>query len=191
MTFKPENDGIDHINVYSLGKTNLGAKLSNFYKHTIVLTSDDIDAAIERKGHYPERTEFESIEGLWYWLQLYNPSKPDNRGYNTEVNELCHLSFAKAKRHGKTLRTRFLHRLPEDGHLDETEFRMIIMTAMTLRIITDPVTAIELAESTLPLDHYYVNKGVRKDAGHRWVIDFWEELRNEAKKSIRTFTSPE
>lgn len=30
MNFKPEMDGIDHINVYSKGKTELGKLLSNF-----------------------------------------------------------------------------------------------------------------------------------------------------------------
>lgn len=52
MKLKPENDGIDHINVYSKGKTELGKFLTNF-AHTPVTTED---------GH------FESIEGYWYWL---------------------------------------------------------------------------------------------------------------------------
>lgn len=48
----PERDGVDHINVYSKGKTSIGKFLSNFERSPIE-TED---------GH------FESIEGYWYWL---------------------------------------------------------------------------------------------------------------------------
>ncbi len=54
----PEKDGIDHINVYSKGKTSLGRFLSNF-------------------ALCPIETEdgpFDSIEGYWYWLGY-----PDDR----------------------------------------------------------------------------------------------------------------
>lgn len=52
----PTKDGIDHINIYSKAKTELGRFLTNF-AHT----------PIDNKfGH------FESIEGLWYWLGTRN-----------------------------------------------------------------------------------------------------------------------
>ena len=48
----PELDGIDHINVYSRGKTALGRQLSNFastpFKH-------------------PTDGDFLTVEGWWYW----------------------------------------------------------------------------------------------------------------------------
>jgi hypothetical protein len=50
--FTDQTDGIDHINIYSQGKTELGRFLSNFTR-------------------YPIETEdgpFQSIEGYWYWL---------------------------------------------------------------------------------------------------------------------------
>lgn len=50
--FIPTKDGIDHINIYTKGKTELGRFLSNFAKVDIV--TDDGD--------------FSSIEGYWYWL---------------------------------------------------------------------------------------------------------------------------
>ncbi len=53
---KPENDGIDHINVYSKGKTKLGRFLTNFAKSPIET----------------EDGPFESIEGYWYWLSCKN-----------------------------------------------------------------------------------------------------------------------
>jgi hypothetical protein len=46
-------DGVDHINIYSKGKTALGRNLSNF-------------AAIGFS--HPKYGEFASMEGFWYWL---------------------------------------------------------------------------------------------------------------------------
>lgn len=48
----PSKDGVDHINVYSKGKTRLGRMLSNFHAH-------DIET---------EDGWFMSVEGYWYWL---------------------------------------------------------------------------------------------------------------------------
>ena len=53
------NDGRDHINVYSQGKTSLGVFLSNWYRYSMVLG---------------DLGRFESVEGLWYYL-----SKRDER----------------------------------------------------------------------------------------------------------------
>ncbi len=53
MSFKPEMDGIDHINVYSKGKTYLGRYLTNFAYSPFELA---------------DHGKFDSIEGYWYWL---------------------------------------------------------------------------------------------------------------------------
>lgn len=52
MSYLPENDGIDHINVYSKGKTKLGKMLSNFAWTPFVL--DEIGP-------------FCTVEGWWYY----------------------------------------------------------------------------------------------------------------------------
>lgn len=52
MKYKPENDGVDHINVYSKGQTELGRLLSNFA---------DTPFELEGKG------KFRTVEGFWYW----------------------------------------------------------------------------------------------------------------------------
>lgn len=52
----PSKDGIDHINIYSGGKTKLGQVLSNFYPYDIK-TKDG---------------NFMSVEGYWYWLSIEN-----------------------------------------------------------------------------------------------------------------------
>lgn len=68
----PETDGVDHINVYSKGKTELGRLLSNF-------------------AHTPFKfngKKFESVEGFWYW-------------WITEKDELKDLWGIKAKTTGR------------------------------------------------------------------------------------------
>lgn len=46
-------DGTAHINVYSVGKTELGRRLTNFAKIDFV---------------HPEYGWFQSMEGYWYWV---------------------------------------------------------------------------------------------------------------------------
>lgn len=53
MIYMPENDGLDHINVYSRGKTQLGRLLTNF-AHT--------------PFEHPSRGRFSSMEGYWYYV---------------------------------------------------------------------------------------------------------------------------
>ena len=52
MIINPDNDGIDHINTYSKGKTELGKLLTNF-AHTPFV--------------HPKYGEFQSVEGFWYF----------------------------------------------------------------------------------------------------------------------------
>lgn len=59
MNYSSETDGIDHINTYSKGKTELGRFLSNFARHRIK-TED---------GY------FRSVEGYWYWLGCTHENK--------------------------------------------------------------------------------------------------------------------
>lgn len=67
----PKNDGVDHINVYSKGRTQLGRELSNFahvpFKH-------------------PDYGFFASGEAFWYWLST-----------GKQHNELRRLYGATAK----------------------------------------------------------------------------------------------
>lgn len=73
-SFLYQQDGIDHINIYSRGHTELGRYLSNF-------------------AYAPIQTQdgwFNSIEGYWYWL-------------NTHNDQLRVLHGFKAKAFGKEL----------------------------------------------------------------------------------------
>lgn len=74
--FEPNNDGIDHVNIYSQGKTELGNWLSNFSYSPI---------------NIPEHGLFKSIEGYWYWL-------------GTKDDSLRYLIGYQAKKKGKKLK---------------------------------------------------------------------------------------
>lgn len=54
MIYYPERDGVDHINVYSKGKTELGQLLTNF---------------ADTPFKHPEHGWFRTVEGFWYWLK--------------------------------------------------------------------------------------------------------------------------
>lgn len=74
-----EIDGIDHINVYSKGKTDLGRWLSNF---------------AESPFEHPCHGHFQSVEGYWYWL------KTGQRHDSLRLLSGCH-----AKRKGRSYST--------------------------------------------------------------------------------------
>jgi len=66
--FTEDTDGIDHINAYSKGKTELGRFLSNFTKCKIK-TDEGI---------------FNSLEGYWYWLLTEDESLKILYGYRAK-----------------------------------------------------------------------------------------------------------
>lgn len=75
MTFNPENDGVDHINVYSQAKTQLGRFLTNF--SYAPFTCED--------------GRFQYVEGYWYWLSCKD-------------DKLRTLSGFAAKKYGREVR---------------------------------------------------------------------------------------
>jgi hypothetical protein len=85
MINKPNGDGIDHINVYSQGKTLLGRFLSNW-------TQCDLD--MDEDGN------FQSVEGYWYWLGTKDDRFRALYGYTAkklgkEVPKTIHLPTEK------------------------------------------------------------------------------------------------
>lgn len=65
-------DGVDHINIYSKGKTSLGRWLTNFAYSPFI---------IEING---EHHQFVSIEGLWYWILTGDDSLKSCYGYDAK-----------------------------------------------------------------------------------------------------------
>jgi len=137
--FAPENDGIDHINVYSQARTELGRFLSNF-------------------AHCPQNTPdgvFQSLEGYWYWLKTYD-------------DRLRNLYGLDAKNLGR--------KLPIVNRFDVPRFKKALKIKLLNNkdfLINSPLWC----DLELPLTHYYVYNGQRKDAGGQWVIEYLEQLR--------------
>ena len=103
---------------------------------------------------------FCSIEGYWYWL-----SCKDDR--------LRELNGWEAKKLGRELGA--------SDWLEELEFKNKIKEAIKLKLKTYPSRLEQLKKINIPLAHYYVygNKVVNVP-NSKWIIDFIEELKNEA-----------
>lgn len=153
MNFKSENDGIDHINVYSKGKTDLGRKLTNFAKTPF----------------FCEDGKFQSMEGYWYWL-LCHKSSPIER------DKLRNLSGFAAKKLGRELGA---EEWPRD---EQSLFRGKIKAAFNKKLEDNPDIARMLINSSLPLVHYYSYGGkIVYNGRSDWLIEYMMEVREELK----------
>lgn len=146
--FDPNRDGVDHINIYSKGKTELGRWMSNFTREPI-----------EVPGH----GHFDSIEGYWYWL-----SKGDDR--------LRTMSGFAAKQLGKSLPVNPQFHQQSSEAL-EFSFRLMIVEALKAKAAKRPDMVAKLRATSLPLTHYYAFNGTVKMAGYEWITQFWSDLR--------------
>lgn len=142
-------DGLDHINVYSQGKTELGRWLSNFTKAPINL---------------PEDGYFLSIEGYWYWLK-------------TKDEKLRTLYGYEAKKYGRNAKpnTTFF---PSDIAPYLPNFQDKIKLAIKTKVLSNLVMKTKFIESTLPFKHYYVFDNRIVEAGHGWQMEYLENLRS-------------
>lgn len=66
-----QEDGKDHINVFSKGTTLLGRKLSNFARTPFIL---------------PLAGRFESVEAFWYWWISGGKSQKNTYGFIAKQN---------------------------------------------------------------------------------------------------------
>jgi hypothetical protein len=110
---------------------------------------------------HPEDGHFESVEGYWYWL-------------STKDERLRQAHGAQAKRLGRNGQGVDWPEIP--GFQDK------IRLAITTKINCTPGLAEMLAESALPLAHYYVFDGaVHQPRNGRWILQHIERLRSELK----------
>lgn len=159
-----KKDGIDHINIYSKGKTALGRFLSNF-------AQADIET---------EDGDFISIEGYWYWLVCN--SCPNV--VSDDLESLRTVFGYDAKILGKSLREKYV--LNETQLDSDLNFKRKIKSAIRFKIENHLQFKNELKTSTLPFEHYYVFYGkIKEPSSHRWVIDYLDELRKEYGDSLR------
>lgn len=145
--YKPENDGIDHINVYSKGKTQLGRGLSNFAYTPFRI---------------PFLGSFNSVEGFWYWVLTNAESTRYTYGFTAKKlgKEILDLQF-----HGK-----------EEVCPNQVSPRLLKI-AYRAKLRCNPSIKQDLEWNTLPLAHYYVYGGkVVEPKEFRWTVELWSSL---------------
>lgn len=69
MIYRPQNDGITHVNVYSKGRTKLGRLLSNF---------------ADTPFRIPFWGEFQCVEGFWYWVMTKDEGLRYTNGFESK-----------------------------------------------------------------------------------------------------------
>lgn len=157
MTWNPNDDGITHINIYSKGNTKLGRFLTHFARTPF---------------QHPVYGNFESVEGLWYFLKT-----------GMKDNYLKSLFGYAAKEHGKKLAV-----VPLEN------FDQLINEANRIKLDTYPEIRKAIKESSIPFTHYYVfgdfnwdkgkrlwaeNSVIRESKGGKVLVSFWESIRTE------------
>jgi hypothetical protein len=149
----PDTDGINHINVYSNGKTLEGRFFTNFARSTFTC----------------EDGKFSSIEGYWYWLSV--PAAEPRR------DEL-RLSYGfQAKKLGRELRGTDWVGTPE------FEGKILRAIDAKLASASYDVKNAARNSKHLPLRHYYVfgegpRAKIHADGKSDWMlkhIDKWRQ----------------
>lgn len=171
MIFTPKTDGIDHVNIYSRGKTQEGRLLSNFAHTPFTL--------------YGIRVA--SVEGF-YQSMLFDDEETRSLVAATYGQEAKAWGKRSGKRAGEEIKT-------WDGRVvkfEGEEFYDEVRKAIKEKIQQNPSVAEALvATEELPLTHYYVMWGrpviPRNGAGilEDCLMSLREELREQAllKKS--------
>jgi hypothetical protein len=149
---KIENDGIDHINIYSRGATEIGRKLSNFSYTPFVL---------------PDHGLFNSVEGFWYWL-----TRRDDR--------LRFLDGYEAKKLGRKLPVIHSYKKCE-YHLFQQEIKSAIDVKLnTHREIRIGLFASELPLVHYYVVRNEIERSINIPDNSVWLMDYFTEIRGEA-----------
>jgi predicted NAD-dependent protein-ADP-ribosyltransferase YbiA (DUF1768 family) len=157
-------DGVDHINIYSKGETELGRLLTNF-AHTPFTVEDG---------------EFASVEAYWYWLLAVEKYKGTVHQFVVELIKLRDLYGYQAKKLGREI---------VGERFDELDtslwFQTKILKAFYAKIEAHPQIAELLKDSTLPFQHYYVFVGRKVEpTSHKWQLKYWERIRRQLKEGV-------
>lgn len=148
----PKTDGIDHINIYSRGKTKLGKYLSNFYEDNFVC--DD--------------GKFKTIEGYWFWLQC------DNKNL---VETLRTTSGFTSKILGTKYRTRHWSEISD--FKSKIILAMENKVAQNIYIANEMIkSTLPFTHYYYITDDEMLYLGETYD----WIIQEWERIRIELKK---------
>ena len=156
----PDDDGITHINIWYLGKTELGRMLSSFY---------------ELPFKHPFFGDFKTMEGLWRYVQNKDTtSEEEARG--VEKDKLRYMKGMAAKNFGRSLKW---HKVDY--------FKEIIAAANFYKIEQSTKLMKMFTESTLPFAMYYVHSTTGDAEGqegpvvnltnYNWLVKSFEDNR--------------
>lgn len=173
---EPNSDGVDHINVYSKGRTELGRMLTNFHRHPFQF----------------EGIEFASLEAWWYY-ELLREAGVYIRLNNNELSTELALQLTTLPTtwgiSAKTLGTRLTAGFIGARSAPSQQFRERYALAAAARLQSDTRLLRLLRDSNLPLMHYYWfgrsdKLKVIRDTKHQWVLDIWVDFRKQLQDEV-------
>ena len=154
-----EKDGIDHINVYAMGRTEFGRFFSNMAETPIDL---------------PYLGKFRCVEGLWHYLKFKDPRHRTYNGFDSKKLD---------NEYDKNPEERLQQNIPEDV------FKLIIRQAVRQKARKHDgiVLCRDPRFKDLPLKHYMVYgkdhptpKILDVTEKYKWWLDIIEEIRTQA-----------
>lgn len=144
-------DGIDHINIYSKGKTELGRALSNF-----ALTP----------FKYEPYGRFQSVEGFWYWYLT-----------GQKHDQFRNLYGWQAKEEGKKYRN---DRVDKEGIRPEGREILLEAIRCKLRQNKHILKLLAASELPFR-HYYDYNGKIVELPQYQWIVDEFERLRSILK----------
>lgn len=147
-------DGVDHINIYSKGETELGKYLSNFAYTPFI---------------HPFHGKFNSIEGYWYWDL-------------TGADNLRNLYDYKAKEVGRFMLKEINTYPRSEWKVSKQSVKLAILCKLTQN--EPQMLRQFIESSLPFRHYYnYSGKIVEPEQG-KWIIEFFEDLRKMLTKDL-------
>lgn len=169
--FIPPNDGIDHVNLYSKGKTVAGRVLTHMSNASVTI----------------DGLTFNQLEGYWYYRRILEVLARKPQGVPLRVDSAWVQvlqgapSGFEAKRHGRKYLSLFGEGEPKTEMTEE--FRNHIREANKQRLEQNKfLLGMLLSTKDIPLAHYYfyghpTNPRIMHDPIYDWIPKYLEELR--------------
>ena len=155
MNINIKLDGIDHINIYSKGKTILGKQLSNMYYFSF--NYDGLD--------------FNSVEQAWHYYKFIKIN-PNIANQIISMNNIYEIKKYAKKYNNET-----------SEYVQSNEFRNLIQKIIETRLHKDSKLCLILRNSVLPFKHYYTfgnensYKVINESIKYDWLIEIITNFR--------------
>ena len=153
--FEPKNDGIDHINIYSKGKTELGRLLTNLAPVSFIHT---------------EYGYFECMEAFWHWYLT-----------GMKHDEIKRLNGFQAKKQGQKFRN---DREDVGGLTGNQKKELLFAIQCKLNQNIYILTLMKNSELPFAHYYFYGNEDNPKIVQlpqYHWQIEYFEKVRNYLK----------